>query len=219
LLCIFRPIWSSLGASKIAVEYYCTSFVSFFHQWLHSPLLGSPLFFSFVIFFTQTVGLHGRVISPSQGRYLHTEQHKQTSMSFSGIWIHYPRVRTSHDNSCLRAAIQGRHVDCNFVSEATGHCCSSCCVAGGDSKWTATCNHDRKIRSCVVFIKVSMASAEPLRRDCKSNAYAVRFNCKMASVCSGPYAARPPRSAPLPAHPRSCAHVPAFHVCRHWCSL
>jgi hypothetical protein len=27
-------------------------------------------------FFTQTVGLFGRVISPSQGRYLYTGQHK-----------------------------------------------------------------------------------------------------------------------------------------------
>jgi hypothetical protein len=47
----------------------------FIHQWLYSPLLG-PGLFSFVIFFTQTVGLLGRVISPSQGRYLHTGQHK-----------------------------------------------------------------------------------------------------------------------------------------------
>jgi hypothetical protein len=44
-------------------------------------LLGPGLVFSFVIFFTQTVGLLGRVISPSQGRYLHIEQHiAQTSM-------------------------------------------------------------------------------------------------------------------------------------------
>jgi hypothetical protein len=50
---------------------------SFIHQWLYSPLLGPGLFFSFVIFFTQTVGLLGRVISTSQGRYLHTGQHKQ----------------------------------------------------------------------------------------------------------------------------------------------
>jgi hypothetical protein len=34
-------------------------------------------FFSFVIFFTQTVGLLVRGISPSQGRYLQTGQHKQ----------------------------------------------------------------------------------------------------------------------------------------------
>jgi hypothetical protein len=40
-------------------------------------LFGPGLFFDFVIFFTQSVGLLGRGISPSQGRYLHTEQHKQ----------------------------------------------------------------------------------------------------------------------------------------------
>jgi hypothetical protein len=41
-------------------------------------------FFSFIIFLTQSVGLLGWGISPLQGRYLHTEQHKhkrtQTSM-------------------------------------------------------------------------------------------------------------------------------------------
>jgi hypothetical protein len=40
---------------------------SFIHQWFYSPLLG-PGLFSFVIFFTKTVGLLGRVISPSRGR-------------------------------------------------------------------------------------------------------------------------------------------------------
>jgi hypothetical protein len=45
---------------------------SFIHQWLYSPLLGPGLFFSSVIFLTQTVGLLGRVIGPSQGRYIHT---------------------------------------------------------------------------------------------------------------------------------------------------
>jgi hypothetical protein len=49
---------------------------SFIHQLLYSTLLGPGLFFSFVIFFTQTVGVLGRVISPSQGRYLNTWQHK-----------------------------------------------------------------------------------------------------------------------------------------------
>jgi hypothetical protein len=39
-------------------------------------LLGPGLFFSFVIISTQTVGLLGRGISPSQGRYLDTEQHR-----------------------------------------------------------------------------------------------------------------------------------------------
>jgi hypothetical protein len=53
------------------------------------PLAGTWPFFSFVIFFT--VGLLGRTISSSQGRYLHTRQHKyrkmhtQTSMTCVGF--------------------------------------------------------------------------------------------------------------------------------------
>jgi hypothetical protein len=45
------------------------------YLWLYSPLLGRGRFFSFLIFYTV-----GRTpwtgISPSQGLYLHTEQHK-----------------------------------------------------------------------------------------------------------------------------------------------
>jgi hypothetical protein len=52
--------------------------------WLYSPLLGLGHFFSFLTY-TQLVRLLGRVISPSQGHYLHTQKHKhrmnsQTSM-------------------------------------------------------------------------------------------------------------------------------------------
>jgi hypothetical protein len=36
---------------------------SFIFQWLCRPLLGPGLFFSFLIFVTQTVGLLGRVVS------------------------------------------------------------------------------------------------------------------------------------------------------------
>jgi hypothetical protein len=60
------------------------------NQWLYSPLLGSGIFFSLVIFFTQTVGLLGRVVSPSQGLYLNTGQHKHR----------YPSVRACEDSSC-----------------------------------------------------------------------------------------------------------------------
>jgi hypothetical protein len=71
-------------------------------------LLGPGLFFSSVIFFTQTVGLLGRVISPSQGRYLHTRQHKHRMdahtniRALSGIRTHNPSVRANEDSSCLR---------------------------------------------------------------------------------------------------------------------
>jgi hypothetical protein len=81
---------------------------SFIHEWLYCPLLGPGFFFSFVIIFTQTVGLLGRVVSPSQGRYLHTGQHKHTINvhtdvhALSGFPTHDPSVRTSEDSSCLR---------------------------------------------------------------------------------------------------------------------
>jgi hypothetical protein len=82
-------------------------FIHFIHEWLYSPLLGPGLFCS-VIFFTQTVGLLGRVISPSQGRYLHTGQHKHginaqaDIYALSGIRTHDPNVRAGEDSSCLR---------------------------------------------------------------------------------------------------------------------
>jgi hypothetical protein len=81
---------------------------SFIHQWLYSPLLGSGLFFSPVIFFTQTVGLLGRAISPSQGRYLHTGQQKHRINAhtdihaLSGIRAHDSSVRAGEDSSCFR---------------------------------------------------------------------------------------------------------------------
>jgi hypothetical protein len=54
------------------------SFVhSFIYQWLYSPLLRPGLFFSFVMLFTQTVGLLGRGISPDS-RPLSTERTTQT---------------------------------------------------------------------------------------------------------------------------------------------
>jgi hypothetical protein len=59
------------------------------------------------IFFLQTVGLFGRVISPSQGRYLHTGQHKHkinahiNIHALSGIRSHDPSFRGSEDSSCL----------------------------------------------------------------------------------------------------------------------
>jgi hypothetical protein len=58
--------------------------------------------------FTQTVGLLGRVISPLQGRYLHTGQHKHRIKAhtdihaLSGIRTHDPSVRANEDSSCLR---------------------------------------------------------------------------------------------------------------------
>jgi hypothetical protein len=59
--------------------------------------------------YTQSVRLLGRGINPSQGLYLHTEQHKQridahnTDIhALSGIRTRDPNVRVSEDSSCLR---------------------------------------------------------------------------------------------------------------------
>jgi hypothetical protein len=75
--CLDQVSTESTGSQSTMVLIAYGSLYSFSHQWLYSPLLGPGLFFSFVIYFTQTVGLLGRVISPSQGCYLHTGQHKQ----------------------------------------------------------------------------------------------------------------------------------------------
>jgi hypothetical protein len=60
--------------------------------------------------YIQSLGLLGRVIIPSQGRYLHTEQQKHRINAnntdihdLSGIRTHDPSVRASEDSSCLRS--------------------------------------------------------------------------------------------------------------------
>jgi hypothetical protein len=69
-------------------------------------LLGPGLFFSSIFFFRHPVGLLGRVISPSQGRYLNTGQHKHRInahtdiLALSRIRIHDPRFRARQDSSC-----------------------------------------------------------------------------------------------------------------------
>jgi hypothetical protein len=71
-------------------------------------LLGPGLFFSFVIFYIQMVGLPERVISPLQGRYAHKGQHKYRKdahtdiLALSGIRTHVPSFRAREDRSCLR---------------------------------------------------------------------------------------------------------------------
>jgi hypothetical protein len=68
-------------------------------------LLGPGLLFSFVNFLTQSVGLLGLVISPTQGRYLHTgrtQNNEHTVIhALSAIRTHDPSVRASEDSSCL----------------------------------------------------------------------------------------------------------------------
>jgi hypothetical protein len=77
--------------------------------------------FSVSRFYTQSVGLLKRGISPLQGLYLNTEQHKHRINAhntdihaLSGIRNHDPRVRASEDSSCLRPRVTmiGRRMGC-----------------------------------------------------------------------------------------------------------
>jgi hypothetical protein len=55
-------------------------------------------FFSFLIY-TQSAGLPGRGVSPSRGRYLHTEYTHADIHALSGIRTHDPSVRVGEDSS------------------------------------------------------------------------------------------------------------------------
>jgi hypothetical protein len=95
------------------------SVISLILQWLYSPLLGPDLLFSFVIIFIQMVGLVGRVISPSQGRYLHTEQHKHRTNSHTHMpWVGFePTILVSKRAKCVHALDRAATVIGNSLSD------------------------------------------------------------------------------------------------------
>jgi hypothetical protein len=78
--------------------------------WLHSPwrTLAASRIGSFLSYFRQTVGLLGRVISPSQGLYLHrTTQHRKTRTNIhalSGIRTHDPSNQPAKTHASDRTA-------------------------------------------------------------------------------------------------------------------
>jgi Na+-transporting methylmalonyl-CoA/oxaloacetate decarboxylase gamma subunit len=83
----------------------------FFHPFLLYPFMGVEVVFIFVfiLIMLQTLGLLGRAISPSQGRYLtqdntNTEKRIQASniYALSGIRTHDPGFRASEDSSYVR---------------------------------------------------------------------------------------------------------------------
>jgi hypothetical protein len=85
------------------------SWLHFFHSSMAlQPFVGPWPLLHFHKHFTQSVGLHGWVISPSQGLYLHRVQHKHrinvhTDIhALSGIRTHDPSVRANEDISCRR---------------------------------------------------------------------------------------------------------------------
>jgi hypothetical protein len=75
------------------------------HNCIYLPMALQPFLGPWPLL-TPSVGLLGRGISPSEGRFLHTGQHKHRINAVvhtsSGIRTHDPNVGASEDISCLR---------------------------------------------------------------------------------------------------------------------
>jgi hypothetical protein len=108
------PGWYSLnacscdGVGKIFI--YASYYFSFIQSAMALQLFVGPWpLVQFLNLFRQQVGLLGNGVSPSQGRYLHTELHKHRIHAhtdihaLSRIRTHDPSVRASEDSSCLRS--------------------------------------------------------------------------------------------------------------------
>jgi hypothetical protein len=97
-------------SSYLRLRGHCDRFVrQYFFSIALSAHSGPRPLIQFRNRFSQTVGLLGRVMSPSQGRYLNTGQHKQKKRThalnihaLSRIGTHDPSVRASEDSSRLR---------------------------------------------------------------------------------------------------------------------
>jgi hypothetical protein len=97
------------------VQFICCKLIIlyFLHPFLLYRTLTVSRFFIFLSIYTQSAGLLGRVIGPSQGLYLNIgkTQHRITPPPHTrtlnihaliGIRTHDPSVRASEDSSCLR---------------------------------------------------------------------------------------------------------------------
>jgi hypothetical protein len=98
--CEFRIFLSYLPTlERVKYQINCTVLL-----WLYSPSLDLGRFFSFLIY-TQSVGLLGRRISSSQGRYLTQTQHKRTQTSM-------PRLGFESTTPMFERAKTVRALDC-----------------------------------------------------------------------------------------------------------
>jgi hypothetical protein len=83
------------------------------------------LLLQYLNLFTQSVGLLGQGIIPSQGHYLHREQHKRGINAHTDIhplnWIrtHDPSVWAGEDSSCLRPRGHCDRLPCVYLNIIT----------------------------------------------------------------------------------------------------
>jgi hypothetical protein len=96
----------------------------YYYYYCFTALFWALAAFSVYWSYTQSIWLLGRRISLSQGRYLHTEQHKHRINAhntdipaLSGIWTPDPNVQTSKDSSCLRPRGHCDRLVCMYFSK------------------------------------------------------------------------------------------------------
>jgi hypothetical protein len=108
-LLLFREItFKAIGSTVHSGKSFCEIF--FYGSTI--LLLELGLCFSFLIY-TQSVGLLGRGISPSQGRYLHTKQHKHNINAHKHpclVWDWNPRSHRSSERSLRLRGHCDRHI-------------------------------------------------------------------------------------------------------------
>jgi hypothetical protein len=111
---------------KMSPLFLCMFFCLLFLPLEHRTTVKRSLHFSFLKF-RQSVGLLGRGISPSQGLYLHTGQHKHrinvrtpNIHARGGIRIH-DHGGASENSSCLRP-LGYRDRPCVYLDHVIGQC-------------------------------------------------------------------------------------------------
>jgi hypothetical protein len=105
--CLFMMWWLCKETNLLSNNE--KSNVLWYYSYAPTALCLALAIFSVSWSYTQSVGLLGWGISPSQGLYLHIEQHKHRinahytdKHAMSGIRTHNLRVRAIEDSPCLR---------------------------------------------------------------------------------------------------------------------
>jgi hypothetical protein len=74
---------TAVAAVVVIVAAVLVTAAAFSFHWLYSSRGPWPLLFFSHLIYSQLVGLLGNVISPSQGRYLNTGQHKHRTNTYT----------------------------------------------------------------------------------------------------------------------------------------